>query len=63
MPNVATIAAHPRCRVTPRHRVVSHDVAEVHHFFTGVDSIRYEDQGFAQHLAQARMKGPVADGR
>jgi len=63
MPYVASIGAYLPCWGSPLHRVAGVGLAEVHDFFTGVDSIRYEGQGSADGFGVTILEGPVADGR
>ena len=71
MPYVASIGTYLPCWGNPPRRVAGDDVVEVDDFFPGVDSIRYEDLGFAERFgaygvevvdAVTILEGPVADG-
>ena len=64
MPYVASIGTYLPCWGNPRRRVAGVDLAEVHDFFTGVDSIRYEGQGVRPTgFGVTILEGPGADGR
>jgi acetyl-CoA C-acetyltransferase len=56
MPCVASIG---KAGMTP----ADIDVTEVHDFFTDVDLIGYEGQGFVAGFGATILEGPVAHGR
>ncbi len=55
MPHVASIGTYLPYWVGSQHRVADYDIGEVHDFFTGIDSIGYEDLGFAERFGACRL--------